>query len=493
MPHTGYGRFLKQFPDSVAPSPCLSTSSTSLPYRRRPRLSALPCPSASPCSVTRPVIMTDLLALPDDALVRVLALLPPRELFRLRLVCRRLRDLSLHPDVWRSVGLSGGDKGLLQAALRLAPCLREVTLLSSYLQAAACTIANTKCVVTNLTLFVRTQLDAAWATAIVLRFSTLGGLREISLDLLGAAPEALPPLLRMVYGVQDLCELTVWILSDTSQLPSFLWSDMEPRPSLTKLKYKGAASDPFLCFLLRTHASTLQHVVLFLADGLPTSLLGSMPRLHSLTCRPTDDLSQLKSLSNLDTLRLMDPEVQDVPCPGTVDFLLQGPRLRHVVFSFEPNCPILGAALLEALAQSPSAPVLESLFLDGVQDSLVAPSLHRFPSLRALALELDAMPSDDFFRAVSPASTPRLATLQLVPHGCPHAWLHDPAVQDVLARNAGLHLRLSGPPTLEDDCACRWCLWRCHRDELRTHAGLQSAFSAHTRRPGCPRDCRRWL
>ncbi|XP_034256673.1 uncharacterized protein LOC117654280 [Thrips palmi] len=433
-----------------------------------------------------------LLALPDDALVRVLALLPPREVFRLRLVCRRLRDLSLHRDVWRSVGLSGGDKGLLQAALRLAPCLREVTLLSPDLQAAACTVFNTKCVVTDLKLSVQNETDAAWATAIVQRFSTLGGLRDIRLYLHRAAPEALHPLLLMVYGVQDLSVLNVHIHSDMSQLPPLL-SDLEPRPSLTVLAYLGAAPDPFLCSLLRTHAATLEDVVLFLADGLPTSLLGSMPRLRSLWCRLTDDLSQLKSLSDLDSFGLLDREVQDVPCPGTVDFLLQGPRLRTVEFDFEPNHPILGAALLEALAQSPSAPVLERLSLHGVQDSLVAAALQRFPSLRALALELDAMPSDDFFRAVSPASTPRLATLQLVPHRCPHAWLHDPAVQDVLARNAGLHLRLSGPPTLEDDCACRWCLWRCHRDELRTHAGLQSAFSAHTRRPGCPGDCRRWL
>ncbi|XP_034256459.1 uncharacterized protein LOC117654243 isoform X2 [Thrips palmi] len=436
--------------------------------------------------------MTDLLAMPDDALVRVLALLPPREVFRLRLVCRRLRDLSLHPDVWRSVSLRGGDQGLLQAALRLAPCLRKVSLRSPHLQAAACTVCNSKCVVTDLKLSVQNETDAAWATAIVQRLSTLGGLREITLLLNPAAPDALHPLLRMVYCVQDLRVLRIRINSDMSELPPLL-SDLEPRPSLTTLHYEGAASDPFLCFLLRTHAATLEDVDLYLKDGLPTSLLKSLPRLRSLTCFPTDDLSQLKSLPNLETLGLLDLEVQDAPCPGTVDFLLQGPRLRHVEFHLKPNRPIVGAALLEALAQSPSAPVLERLSLKGVGEWPVAAALHRFPSLQALALVLDAMPSDDFFRAVSPASTPRLATLQLVPHGCPHAWLHDPAVQDVLARNAGLHLRLSGPPTLEDDCACRWCLWRCHRDELRTHAGLQSAFSAHTRRPGCPRDCRRWL
>ncbi|XP_034256281.1 uncharacterized protein LOC117654171 [Thrips palmi] len=433
-----------------------------------------------------------LLALPDDALVRVLALLPPREVFRLRLVCRRLRDLSLHPDVWRSVDLSGGDIGLLQAALRLAPCLREVSLRSPHLQVAACTVCNTNCVVTNLKLSVQNETDAAWATVIVQSFSTLRGLREITLVLYPAAPGALHPLLRMVYCVQDLRELTIRFDSDMSELPPLL-SDLEPRPSLTTLRYEGAATDPFFCVLLRTHAATLEVVLLYLRDGLPTSLLGSLPRLRCLGCRPTVDLSQLKSLHNLDTFVLLGREVQDVPCPGTVNFLLQGPRLRSVGFNLGPNHPILGAALLEALAQSPSAPVLERLSLHGVQDSLVAAALQRFPSLRALTLESDAMPSDAFFRAVSPASTPRLATLQLVPHGCPHAWLHDPAVQDVLARNAGLHLRLSGPPTLEDDCACRWCLWRCHRDELRTHAGLQSAFSAHTRRPGCPGDCRRWL
>ncbi|XP_034244322.1 uncharacterized protein LOC117646987 [Thrips palmi] len=433
--------------------------------------------------------MTDLLALPDDALVRVLALLPPRQLFSLRLMCRRLRDLCLHPNAWRSIRLRGYPKGLLKATLRLAPCLHKIRLPSSNLQAAACAISNTKCVVTKLELAVQTEFEVAWATAIVLKFSALGGLRKISLELFPGAPDALPPLLRMVYSVQDLRVLYVWDYSD-AELPPSVWSDLEPRPSLTKLKYEGAPFS-FLCLLLETHAATLEEIVLFV-DELPTSRLGMMPRLRSLACRPSDDLSQLKSLSSLETLELYVFSEENVCFPGAEEFLLQGPSLRSVSFVSYSSCRVPSSSLLWALAKSPSAPVLERLSLCGVEDVLVAAAIPRFSSLQALTLELDAVPSDDFFRAVSPASTPHLATLELWPHGCPHAMLHDPAVQDVLVKNAGLHLRLLHTPSLKDDCACRWCIWRCHQHELRTHGGLRSAFSAHRRRPGCPRDCRRW-
>ncbi|XP_034256689.1 uncharacterized protein LOC117654283 [Thrips palmi] len=324
-----------------------------------------------------------LLALPDNALVRVLALLLPREFFslRLRLVCRRLRDLCLHPNVWRSIRLRGGHKGLLKATLRLAPCLHKIYLPSSNLQAAACAISNTKCVVTKLALAVQTEFEAAWATAMVLKFSTLAGFRKISPDLFRGATDALPPLLRMVNSVQDLRVLRVWGYSD-AELPPSLWSDLEPRPSLTKLKYEYAPS-PFLCLLLETHAATLEEVVLFV-DELPTSRLGMMPRLRSLTCRPSGDLSQLKKLSSLETLELYGFPEKNMCFPGAEEFLLQGPSLRSVSFDSESYCRVPSSSLLRALAKSPSTPVLERLSLRCVEDLPVAAALQRFSSAKTV-------------------------------------------------------------------------------------------------------------
>ncbi|XP_034231511.1 uncharacterized protein LOC117639745 [Thrips palmi] len=65
--------------------------------------------------------MAELLFLSDDTLLAVLAYLPIRELFSLRTVCRRLRDLCVKRDLWRHARVEG--KGLVRAALALAPCL----------------------------------------------------------------------------------------------------------------------------------------------------------------------------------------------------------------------------------------------------------------------------------------------------------------------------------------------------------------------------------
>lgn len=50
--------------------------------------------------------MPSLGALPDDELLHVLSMLTPRELLGCRRVCRRWRDLALHPVLWGRIHLS---------------------------------------------------------------------------------------------------------------------------------------------------------------------------------------------------------------------------------------------------------------------------------------------------------------------------------------------------------------------------------------------------
>ncbi|XP_034233208.1 uncharacterized protein LOC117640623 [Thrips palmi] len=125
-----------------------------------------------------------LLALPDDALLAVLAFLPPRQLLSCRVLCRRLRDLCLHPDLWRRVRvLRWKDHDLWRSAFRLAPCLRELDISGNHLRGAASEVSRTSCVVAKLTLSVATTHEVTFATAIVEKVSALGGLEQLVLDI----------------------------------------------------------------------------------------------------------------------------------------------------------------------------------------------------------------------------------------------------------------------------------------------------------------------
>lgn len=269
---------------------------------------------------------------------------------------------------------------------------------------------------------------------------------------------------------------------------------MKGSSSLTKLKYGSVTEYSFLKSLLATHAATLECVHLE-TKYLPVSFLKMLPRLRSLACILNDDLSQLQALPTLDTFAVLDLGVHVFP-PGALDFLSQASQLRCVSFPCpwqNPSAPLL------ALAGSRCARVVETLSLrcasNGDVMELVAASLHQFPSLQSLSL--DAVPSDSFLHAVTPAFAPCLTTLTVRPTGCPHAWLHGPAAQDLLARNPRLHLRLGGSRGFLGRCDCRWCMrgWGCHAELMeaaREADSLRAAFASHSRRIGCPSDCFRW-
>lgn len=94
-------------------------------------------------------------ALPDEVLLQVLALLDVRQVLAVRLVCRRLRDLAMHADLWRRRSLDTyfHPVGVVKAVLRLAPCL-GVLHLSGDTGLSRCGVlaATTQCAVSHLKL-----------------------------------------------------------------------------------------------------------------------------------------------------------------------------------------------------------------------------------------------------------------------------------------------------------------------------------------------------
>ncbi|XP_034255366.1 uncharacterized protein LOC117653669 [Thrips palmi] len=421
-----------------------------------------------------------LLALPDEVLLAVLAHLSPRELLGCRVQCRRLRDLCLHRRLWTAACVS--DLGVLRAALSLAPCLRQVTVRASDLEAVACLVQGSACVVTMLRLDVLSPSDAALATIIVNKLSSVGGVRNLCLNIgCPSASPTLPTLLKAILCIQGIEELTV-NHGHRVPLPA-PWCEVPVRPSLTKLALSSRAGGPFMHQLLSTHAATLQDVSIpRLAEAeVPTALLGELPQLRRLACRATQSLSELADHPSLAQIQLFGG---DVAFPdGARALLRRAPHLRAL--EFHGASGISSAADLRELAGSRSAPLLESLIgVGGAPEVLeqLAPLLPRFSSLQCLNL---ASAPPNLLRAISPESLPSLSTLSLTcpdQGTCLHAWLHDPAIQDLLLRNPRLHLLHCGLLDVPQGCACVWCRWGCH---ARLRSGW--LYSAH---PGaCPRNC----
>ncbi|XP_034244675.1 uncharacterized protein LOC117647175 [Thrips palmi] len=447
-----------------------------------------------------------LLDLPDDALLAVLAYLSPAELLGCRVVCRRLRDLCVHRHLWKSAAV---DCELL-SALRVAPCLRKLSfedldLKLTPAEKVASLVASTECVVDYLKFLVNfdnDETELALATAVVQKFTALGGLRALRLIFLYKirSPAPVASLLKAALSVPDLRELMIFMRVKSSRMPVPWLEELDARPSLIKLTYLGKC-DRFLTWLLKTHADTLEDVNLMCDDRLPINLLAMLPRLRSLACNTTHGLLYSAALSNLDTLKLFNKD-QDFSVfpPSALDFLRQAPHLRSVSV-FLP-CGENLTVPLQALASSPSARCIESLTLSwkgsyesaSVASELVANILPHFSSLQSLSLESKL--SEDalvfFLKAVTPVSAPTLTSLLVRPDElCMHDWLHGPLVQDLWERNPRLHLRVDCPSEF-CLCICQWCRWGCHTVLQKAGNLHQLTFAAHRRVEGCPSDCRRW-
>lgn len=421
----------------------------------------------------------------------MLAFLEPRELFSCRRVCRRFRDLGLHPHLWQSVRLTAWNKSLLCASLRLAPCIREVTLCDRDLKDTATAIFSGKCVITRLRMNVVASANELLATSILNVVSSLGGLRALHLDIQYLSPYKTNPLFRVVYGLENIHVLKITIARRPAPL-SVSWPECEA--SLEKLHYTSPSNDGFLQLLLEAHATTLTEVRLLLPQSvhLPVATLTMMPQLRSFTCYVHDSMSHLLACSKLSDVHLKYFATA-IP-PGALEFLRLAPSIQSLTLETthkerpdRPDAPIL------ALYGSYCADRLKHLKLSGAPAVEPVADSFSFPSLESLTLHME--PSDIFLRAISPVTVPRLTLLELVP-SAPKHWLHgfmhDPAVMDLLGRNPSLHLRPNWDKFDFEACNCRWCSWGCH-SEFKWKDGVRRAFALHSRVAGCPKDCCRWM
>ncbi|XP_034243417.1 uncharacterized protein LOC117646514 [Thrips palmi] len=432
------------------------------------------------------MVHSEFLSLPDDALLVVLAFLTPRELFACRTVCRRLRDICEHRDLWRKVHVWDDDAGVLLAALAVAPCLKGMHL-SSPLAALdlASLVPGSTCVVDGLSFDLATENDVLLAIDVLLHLSSVGGVRELYIEWGGE-----PPVKTLTKLAEAICSLPGLLYFDfhypfEEPLQVTLRNlDVEVMPTLKRLEIIGDRMDPFAEYLLKKHADTLQEVRVYFRD-VPVSLLMVLPRLRSLACMSHKDLAQLSNLENLDSFELLYdldevPKEKDVFCPGTLKFLRRASHLKSVTM------PLHSPANLSALSLSFSSAVVEALDLNcfpGFYFEGLIDVLHQFPSLRTLSV--DAEPPDDFLRTISPVSLPRLATLVVYPPKNPsiRAWLHEPAIQDLLIRNPDLHLFIHNRRSRGVyACFCVWCS-RGHRSSRADYS--RQPVSSHKRKAGC--------
>ncbi|XP_034256612.1 uncharacterized protein LOC117654268 isoform X2 [Thrips palmi] len=415
-----------------------------------------------------------LLSLPDDALLAVLAYLSPRELFCCRVACRCLSELCLHPDLWRSVELRyaplkgrGATRGLMRAALSLAPCLRKVFVEgeAELVEAVASMLSATACVIAGLKLSITGSSGVALARTILQAVHSLGGLKVVDLETSAALDTTDPELLHLVYNLQGLRELKIFIGHNEMPQQALL---SRQEPSLTSFWYCSTStvySEPWLSVFLETHAATLEEVDLteYCGDDEVYLTLRTLPKLRSVNCPPV---------------------------PAALDFIRQSSQLRSVAFTPDLidaiNFPATGA--LQALTESRSVDVLEALYLYTLMSDpdlmALAACLPRLPALRHLSFQ--ETPSDDFLRAVTPKSAPRLTTLTIwCEEDCLLAWVRSTRIQDLLQRNPQLHLKVWEDPYGDEDsdrisCDC----WFCDKERIPV-----SAFSLHRRTADCPRGC----
>ncbi|XP_034236494.1 uncharacterized protein LOC117642417 isoform X3 [Thrips palmi] len=453
----------------------LRPSSASLLLLGRPRSQRDPVklPCGIRCSAATTMDQSLLLALPDDALLAVLACLPARHLLSCRLACRRLRDLCQHPDLWRSVRLKASeDCQLVRAALRFAPCLCELDLIGMNMDVEEPDLSA--CAVAKLVVELTGHKFVARTTAMLRKQSALGALRELTLqfdDDFTSEPMQtewnISTLLGAVCNANSLRSLTIENISEVPLLASL--GDLEGGSFLQELSYLSFSDDDDTLHeaLMKAHAATLEHVHLNTRD-FPVSDLKVLPNLVSL------------DLGDVGWVYSVSPEVPK---------LLRGAssQLRSVVISYtDPS----NAELLLALAASPAARDLETLRVYSESNDVfghMAAALPQFPALQSLTISVCCRPENGdlkhFLRALSPMTAPSLTELILRPPRkvCLDALLHDSAVTDLLRRNPRLHFHVQ----FNSLARCRHCLW-CGSDFYTR----QVALAAHCREAGGPADCR---
>ncbi|XP_034231764.1 uncharacterized protein LOC117639899 isoform X3 [Thrips palmi] len=310
-------------------------------------------------AATVPPFQLSLATLPEDELLRVLGFLGTKELLQCRAVCRRLRDLALHPSLWRSRSLGSLITRihieLVATTLRLAPCLDKLYLrmdMRAHPHEFGTLLVSTNCAIRCLG--VSMSLSNGLYTAMALeRQAALGRLNAVTVTLCrdytgdsyddsSKYSSELRLLLNKILHTQGLASVEVKVSGypGIETFPQELCllkaakGDVHVPPSLRRLVYEpGLDDEANLTSYLQWHASTLQsvnaclqtrrncalsfvswpdnsylqRVVHFSTDhphAAVTPLLCSLPHLRELQCGFLENMPALLQCSELKSLHL---------------------------------------------------------------------------------------------------------------------------------------------------------------------------------------------
>ncbi|XP_026283802.1 uncharacterized protein LOC113210160 [Frankliniella occidentalis] len=427
--------------------------------------------------------------LPDDVLVLMMQHLAVDDLFACRLVCRRLRDLALHPEIWSHRRLDE-DKPCVCAVLGLAPCL-DRAVYSKKVHTRAFTM--TRCAVRHLTLRVRQGTECARACIALLRQEVLGRLKSVQLhvsysleDVAPVAPlEDADALLGTLVACRGLESLDL-----TDSLPEqYVMRPVLHGPSRSSLKYfrcyLSEETATFVNTVLAGHAATLQEVDFgcqyFEEEGTFQPFVG-LSVLRRLTCTVFTGMQALASCKMLTavSLSLFEDYTPESVVQGAVEFLrLLAGQLRTVSLEFQyaDGDNEHFDRLLRALACSGESLVEQLTILTIPIGAPLLRALPRLPALRVLSVLKSPLvdPEDDdcvgdILAGITPATAPSLRRLELSTsdlQGCLHEWLHRDAVGRVLAANPSLHVHVWGTRGCRGGGPCEACALGCHREAIR--------------------------
>ncbi|XP_052126697.1 uncharacterized protein LOC127750124 [Frankliniella occidentalis] len=425
--------------------------------------------------------------LPDEVLLLVMQYLDVEDLFRCRLVCKRLAGLALDPDAWQHRNLSD-EHPWACAVLRLAPCLKSLVMLApSTMACHMLALSRTKCAAAKLLFSLQSGYGVTQMEEVIRHQEALGRLKGLHVSITPIMDGATATkLLDVVTSIPALEELSLYILTLSIPLTARPALRSVSGPSLKNFVLEWEAGhgtglpqpiEDVSRFLLAEHAATLERIEFESNAGVikpPASLLASMPNLRVLNCSPFPGMRALAASESLRDLCL-------VVKPATVttdtrEFLRGAGNLRVIDMTFSSigeNCTwtptTAGVDLVEDLAST-----VEELSISNEAEATarclpqVQPLLRALPTLTCLRnLFLEVAP-DELLAAITPTTAPALQWLSVTNSdwGCTHAWLHRGVVKKLLSENPSLHVQVradeASAPCRENPCET--CEYDCHMD-----------------------------
>ncbi|KAK3927404.1 F-box only protein 11 [Frankliniella fusca] len=426
--------------------------------------------------------------LPDEVLLTILGHLSIPDLLTVRIACKRLAELALHPLLWRSRRMGGGslvDPRWTCPVLRLAPCLRSVDIDFSP-EACHCAASTTRCAVAEVSLCGNSHSFPVEAALALVNLRRNGDIRKlhISFALTCSRPQV-RILLDTVVTTPGLEKLSITNPFCKAKPDARLVAG----PSLRKLECPASSESARFCdALLAAHASTLEVVNLLPFNGMH----GPTPFSADLLQATAPLLANLKNMRELRTPMLPGLEavaavvsLKEVcvsvvsggslaAATSTAQYLAKAKYLSKVTLLYSDE--EVQVDLLAALGSCPQTSV--SHLAVHANDTIVQYVSLALPSLTALqTLEFcveTGFPSPSLIQAVSPASAPALRMLKFNQSQgtgddvCSHTFMHRPEVAQLLQRNPGLHLVFNPWDDIWNKyCAvrrcqtCKWCSFKC--------------------------------